>query len=230
MTLKPDAFNYEDYETISKNGFRLYNTPIGYLPSITTVLGFTESAEKKASLESWRNALGPVKSAEVSKKATDHGTMVHLLAERFLKGEKVDEPVNGKAIPWPDMAAFNSLKLKLKLIDPIWGQEKSIYSLSLLVAGRFDCAGVYKGKSSIIDFKTSLNRLKNREEIKSYALQLAFYALAHNEMFDTDIKQGVVLMAGAGGMPQEFIFDIENELEDLMIRVDSFMAINANKL
>lgn len=228
--MSTDFFNYEDYETISKNGMRLYNTPIGYLPSITTVLGHTEPAEKKASLESWRNALGPIKSAEVSKKATDHGTMVHLLAERFLKGEQIDAPVNGKPIPWPDMAAFNSLKLKLKLISPIWGQEKSIYSYSLLVAGRFDCAGLYKGIPSIIDFKTSLNRLKNREEIKSYALQLAFYAVAHNEMFDTDIKQGVVLLAGAGGMPQEFIFNIEDELYDLVIRVDSFMESNADKL
>jgi len=217
------VFNYENYNTINWNGMRLYQTPMGELPSITTVLGHTEPPEKKATLVAWQNALGPIKSAEVSKKATDHGTNVHLLAERFLKGEQVDAPINGKPVPGIDLGAFNSLKLKLKLISPIWGQEESVYSESLLVAGRFDCAGLYKNVPSIIDFKTSLNRLKNKEEITSYALQLAFYAQAHNELFNTDIQQGVILLAGAGGMPQEFIFNTLDFLEELVIRVDKFM-------
>ena len=214
-------YKYQDYQTTNELGLRWYHTPVGPLPSITSVLGVSEPAEKKASLENWRNSLGHDKAAAKTKQATDHGTMVHLLAERFLKGEDPYAPVNGAAIPGPDVAAFNSLKLKLKKIV-VWGQEKAVYSPALEVAGRFDCAGTYKDVESIIDFKTSLTRLKTRKDVEDYELQLTFYAFAHNELFGTKIKQGVILLAGAGGMPQEFIVDVEAKLDPLIERIGIF--------
>lgn len=222
-------FAYQDYPTTTELGLRWYNTPVGALPSITTVLGVSEPPEKKASLENWRVSLGHDKAAAKTKAATDHGTMVHLLAERFLKGEDPYAPVNGIAIPGIDVMAFNSLKLKLKKIV-VWGQEQSVYSPSLEVAGRFDCAGTYKDVESIIDFKTSLTKLKTRKDIEDYELQLCFYAFAHNELFGTKIKQGVILMAGAGGMPQEFIVDTEARLDDLIVRIAKFWELTLAKL
>lgn len=214
-------FPYKQYETTNELGLRWYHTPAGPMPSITSVLGVSETAEKKASLENWRNSLGHDKAAAKTKQATDHGTMVHLMAERFLKGEDPYAPVNGAAIPGPDTAAFNSLKLKLKKIV-VWGQEKAVYSPALEVAGRFDCAGTYKDVPSIIDFKTSLTRLKTRKDVEDYELQLTFYAFAHNELFGTKIKQGVILLAGAGGMPQEFIVDVDAKLDPLIERIGIF--------
>lgn len=215
-------FAYEEYETSSELGMRWYHTPHGAFPSITTVLGLSEPPEKQAALKKWQDALGPVEAAKKSKAATDHGTMVHLLAERFLKGEDPYAPANGQAIPPADVAAFNSLKLKLKQIVP-WGQEKSVYSPTLEVAGRFDCAGTYKGKPSIIDFKTS-NKIKQHADIESYKLQLCFYACAHNELFGTDIEQGVILMASAGGMPQEFVVDVSEHIDALVDRIQIFWS------
>ena len=214
-------FAYQDYPTTSELGLRWYHTPAGAFPSITTVLGVSEPVEKKASLEAWRTSLGHDKAAEKSKQATDHGTMVHLMAERFLKGEDPYAYVNGKPISGVDTGAFNALKLKLKQIVP-WGQEQSVYSPSLEVAGRFDCVGTYKDVPSIIDFKTSLTKLKSRKDIEDYELQLAFYAFAHNELFGTKIKQGVVLLAGAGGMPQEFKVDVVAKLDPLIERIAIF--------
>ena len=98
------------------------------MPSITTILGATEAPEKKASLENWRNSLGHQKADEVSRTAMDHGTNVHLLAERYLKHEQIDTHINGKPVPGPDMAAFNALKLKLNKVDQVWGQEVALYS------------------------------------------------------------------------------------------------------
>lgn len=216
-------FPYEDYQTTNEIGMRWYHTPHGAFPSITTVLGQSEPPEKAAALKRWQDALGPVKAAQKSKEATDHGTMVHLLAERFLKGEDPYSPVEGQPIPQKDMMAFNALKLKLKQINEIWGQEKSIYSPTLEVAGRFDCIGEYKKVPSVIDFKTA-SRIKSREDIESYELQLCFYACAHNELFGTDIRQGVILMSSAGGMPQEFIVNIEDHIEGLIERIQTFWA------
>jgi genome maintenance exonuclease 1 len=45
-----------------------------------------------------------------------------------------------------------------------------------------------------MDFKQS-NKVKKREYITDYFLQLAAYAQAHNEMHGTAINTGVILMA-----------------------------------
>ena len=211
-------FNYEDYSTSNELGLRWYHTPDGAFPSITTVLGLSEPPEKQAALKRWQDSLGAVQAAKKSKEATDHGTAVHLLAERFLKGEELLAPdEQGNPIPQQAIAGFNALKLKLKQINDVWGQEQSIYSPTLAVAGRFDCIGEYKKVPSVIDFKTA-SRIKSDADIYSYKLQVMFYGMCHNELFGTDIHQGVILMSSAGGMPQEFIvpFDskLENELKD----------------
>lgn len=216
-------FKYSDYETETVNGMRWYITPDGALPSITTVLGITEPEEKKASLENWRNSLGRDKAAAHTKAAAEHGTMVHTLAERYLKKQEVFAPVNGKQIAQEDKNAFNSLKLKLNLINEVWAQEQAVYSPILEVAGRMDCVGEYRGVPSIVDFKTA-GRVKNKADIADYELQLCFYAQAHNELYGTNIKQGVIIMAAAKGFPLEFIIDLPAKMDELCGRVAGFWS------
>jgi hypothetical protein len=216
------TFDYPEITTQSALGGRWYDTEHGAYPSITTILGTTAPPDKVASLQNWRNSLGPAKADAVSKKATDHGTNVHLLAERYLKKEQVDAPIDGKPVPYLDMAAFNALKLKLDKIDEIWGQEVALYSTSLCVAGRCDLVGMYKGVPVIVDFKTA-GRIKNRKDIHDYELQIYFYARSHNEMFGTDINQGIILMVAETGFPQEFKVAFTPELrEELETRVKAY--------
>jgi genome maintenance exonuclease 1 len=215
-------FPYVDYKAEMVKGMRFYHTPHGAFPSITTVLGGSEPPEKTKSLESWRLSLGNEKTNAVTQKACDHGTMVHLLIERHLAGEDPFALVDGQKSPQPDISAFNALKLKLKLINEVWGQEQALYSPSLEVAGRLDCVGEYKHVPSIIDFKTSMNKIKSKDDIKDYNLQLAFYARAHNELYGTDIKQGVILMVAQTGFPLEFIVDLEQHYPALQDRISTF--------
>ena len=51
-----------------------------------------------------------------------------------------------------------------------------------------DAIGIYEGEDAIIDFKTA-KKMKKREWIDDYFMQGCAYALAHNEMFGTDIKK-----------------------------------------
>lgn len=222
-------FLYPELQTVSHQGRRWYDTPAGFMPSITTVLGYTEPEEKKESLKKWQEALGPVKSAQVSKAATDRGTNVHLLCERFLKGEKVDAPINGQPVPYADVQSFNALKLKLNKIEEVWGQEVTLYSTSLELAGRCDLIAVYKGRPVIIDFKTS-SKVKNTKDIHSYKLQLAFYGTAHNEMYGTDISEGIILMVAETGFPMEFTVKLDEALPELKERAARFWqdAINSS--
>lgn len=214
-------FNYPELSTVSHQGRRWYDTPAGFMPSITTVLGYTEPEEKKESLRRWQESLGAVKAAQVSKAATDRGTNVHLLCERFLKGEKIDAPIDGKPVPYADMQSFNALKLKLNGIEEVWGQEVTLYSRALELAGRCDLIAVYKGRPVIIDFKTS-SRIKSTKDIHGYKLQLAFYAQAHNEMFGTSINEGVILMVSEAGFPQEFKVALDEHIAELKERAMRF--------
>jgi genome maintenance exonuclease 1 len=53
--------------------------------------------------------------------------------------------------------------------------------------------GIHQKDESIIDFKQT-NKPKKQEWITDYYLQLVAYALAHNEVYGTNIRKGVVLM------------------------------------
>jgi CRISPR/Cas system-associated exonuclease Cas4 (RecB family) len=199
---------------------RFYETPNKtYYPSITTVLGATIPEEKRQILKNWENSVGVDKARQITQEAADSGTAVHLLIERYLKreplvqheGEFSDEQIN----------SFNALKLKLNKIEEVWGQEIPLYSNVLEVAGRCDCVGQYKGLPSIIDFKTS-RRIKSDKDIEDYKLQLCAYSIMHNELYDTDIRTGVILMVSQTGFPQEFKVNLEDYIEPLVERVQQF--------
>jgi hypothetical protein len=196
---------------------RLYVVDGEYYPSITTVLGRTAPKEKVESLQKWREAIGENEADAILKDAAESGTHLHLLVERFLRGddllaEQFSEKVRG---------GFNSLKSVLKKISNVWGQEVPLYSKDLGIAGRCDCIGVFNGLPSIIDFKTS-RKIKRESDIEDYFLQMTAYSIMHNEMFGTDIKDGVIIMSSEFSFPQVFKKDLRFYKENLRNRVNSF--------
>lgn len=172
--------------------------------------------EKKASLTRWQDSLGKSKAASVTKQAADKGTNVHLMIERFLKKEEIQL----NKFPPADVKVFTALKLKISGIQ-VEALEIALFSDELGIAGRCDCIGTYKNQLSIIDFKTS-NRNKSDADVFDYKLQITFYALACNEMFGTDIQQGVILMSSGSGFPLEFIFEIKDYVEPLKQKINKF--------
>ena len=63
--------------------------------------------------------------------------------------------------------------------------------------------GIWKGTPSIIDFKTS-KKTKYIKQIKDYFIQCCAYAIAHNELYGTGIKNVVILITVDGKDPQCF--------------------------
>jgi genome maintenance exonuclease 1 len=114
--------------------------------------------------------------------------------------------------------------LKNRLVE-FWGLEVTLYYPELY-AGATDVVGIYDGEEAIVDFKQS-NKPKRREWIEDYKLQLAGYALAHNEVYGTNIKKGVNLICTKDNLYQEFIFDGEEFKKakyDWLRRVDHYYA------
>jgi genome maintenance exonuclease 1 len=80
----------------------------------------------------------------------------------------------------------------LKNVNEIWGVEIPLY-FPQMYAGTTDGCGMHMGDESILDYKQT-NKPKKLEWIEDYYLQLVAYALAHNEVYGTNIRKGVVLM------------------------------------
>jgi ATP-dependent exoDNAse (exonuclease V) beta subunit len=211
-------FKYPEISTVEYNKQRWYsvNEETVY-PSITTILGFTMPEEKKKGLENWRTMLGPIVADKKMKDACSRGTNVHLMLEQFLKGEEVKLI----GVPPEDIQVYNSVKLRLKGITEIYGQEMPLWSEVLQVAGRCDLVGKWKDEEAIIDFKTS-GRSKNEKDIQDYWLQCAFYAMAHNELYGTNIEKGVIIMGVANGFPLVFEKDLIPYVGQLMERIEKF--------
>jgi len=176
---------------------RTYHTPEGSFPSITTILGATSN---NAWLQRWKERVGEEEAARISKIATDRGTLIHDFAERHFNGEEIfldNQP--------PDVIQMTNdlIKIVSSGVEEIWGQEQILWSKKYKAAGRTDMVGTWKGKPTIIDFKTSKKR-KSSSQIRDYFLQCCFYAIAHNEMFGTGIKDCVIAVTVDGAAPQLF--------------------------
>lgn len=194
-------FNYVTEMNVDTlpNG-RTYHTPDGSYPSLTTILGKT--SPNQVWLQRWKDRVGEEEAARVSKAATDRGTWVHEIAERHFNGEDVYSTMHN--LP-PDVRQMS--KDLIKIVEPgveeVWGQEQILWSNKLKYAGRTDMVGVWKGKPAIIDFKTS-KKPKQSKQIKDYFIQCCGYAVAHNEMYGTGIKEIVVAITVEGKEPQLF--------------------------
>ena len=87
-------------------------------------------------------------------------------------------------------------------IDEVWGLESGLV-VDGLYAGTADCIGMFKGKPTIIDFKTA-KKIKRKDWIEDYFLQGAAYANAHNVMHGTQIKSIAILMVDRDLLFREF--------------------------
>ena len=211
-------YNYAPLNRETIDGKRHYCLPDGSkVPSVTTILDRTKPAEAREALANWKRAVGEKRAQEITTEAANRGTRMHAYLEQYvLTTDMKPLPGNPYAHPSWFMAAEVILK-GLCHVDEFWGTEVPLY-YSGLYAGTTDLIGTWKGRPAIMDFKQS-NKVKKREYIGDYFLQLAAYAAAHNEMHGTTIDTGVILMAvqpklladGSYSTPEYLEFVVEGD-------------------
>ena len=192
------------------------------LPSVTTILSATQSEEKKKSLAAWQARVGTAEATRIKDQAAGRGTIMHHILEGWIKDEPhVDlTEVGQQAEKMAHQILINGLRERL---TEYWGLEVTLYYPGLY-AGATDVVGIYEGAESIVDFKQS-NKPKRKEWIEDYKLQLAAYALAHNEIYGTAINKGVNLICTKDFYFQKFEFDGEEFRQakfEWLRRVDQF--------
>tara|TARA_B100000927_G_C16462904_1_gene468585 strand:- start:1288 stop:1959 length:672 start_codon:yes stop_codon:yes gene_type:complete len=201
MILKP-KFDYKILQRKSTPQGRQYvgddNVPV---PSVTTVLDKTSD---KTALIAWRKRVGEEEANRVSKESAGLGTKVHNAIEKHILGETVEFGNNMVSVMAKEMSDL-VINEGFTNIDEVWGTEIGLIAPGLY-AGTTDCVGMHKGEEAIIDFKTS-KKIKKEEWIEDYYLQCCAYAMAHNEMYDTNIKKGVILMVSRDNKFKEFVIE-----------------------
>ena len=181
-------------------GNRHYDVSNEILPSVTTILQNTQSDEKKASLSNWRQKVGEKEANRIRDEAARRGTAMHEFLEMYLHGEKLlDLRSEGQAARGMGRTIIEQ---GLKELKEIWGSEVTLFYPGLY-AGQTDLCGIYSGRESIVDFKQT-NKPKRREWVEDYFLQLAAYAMAHDQIYGTCVDQGVILMCSKDGFFQKF--------------------------
>lgn len=212
------TFAYQDHQTQTILGKRFYDLGSCAYPSITTVLGNSQSEADSGWLDAWKARVGASEAARKSKAATDRGTNVHTMMERFIRGE---DPLLHE-FPQDHQRMFKTMKLEARKINKFYGQEVVLYSHAFEIAGRCDLVGEWEGEPAIIDYKTS-GKPKAEADIQDYWLQATFYALAHNEMFGTDIRKLVILMGVEASLPLVFKSSVTDErIVELALRTEEF--------
>ena len=197
-----NKFNYPKLERVDTEIGRHYRDSNNNLvPSVTTVLSGT--SDSKGGIEKWRKKVGDSEADRIMKQSTEIGTAVHEAIEKFLGNNDWDHFQDTSDQIMARKMTSKFVDLGLNKISQVWGLEVGLI-LDNLYAGTADCVGTYDDVPSLIDFKTA-RRIKKREWIEDYFLQGCAYANAHNVMFDTDIKQIVILMVDRDLIFKEFI-------------------------
>jgi len=208
--------NSIDLTSKDTDGKRVYQTPDGVFPSVTTVTGWS----KRKFFAEWRR-----NNPQESKRVCSRGTSLHSVIESYLLNEKID--LNSIDDGVKDL--FLSIKSEVDNINNIRCLEVSLWSKTLGLAGRVDCIAEHNRELSIIDFKGS-TRPKRKKDIENYFLQATAYSLMWQEMTGERIKKLKVLIASEDSTIQIFEEPVIKYVSELKNAIDLYRKENNGKI
>ena len=218
---KNNSYRYPKTQREKIEGKRHYVFDKEKLPSVTTILDVTQSAEKREALAAWRASKGEAEATRIVDESGARGTAMHKILEMYiLEQGYVDETSVGKQA---HNMAIQVIQSGLSNVTEYYGTECTLYYPGLY-AGQTDLVGVHKGQDAIMDFKQT-NKPKKREWIEDYCLQLAAYAMAHNFIYKTSISKGIVMMCSKDNFYQEFVIEgleFQKHKHNFLRRVDEY--------
>ena len=200
MTLIKPKYTYEKLKRVEVGGKRRYAAPGGPpVASVTTILSGTKDMSH---LIAWKKRVGEQKAQEIVTEASGVGTRMHHYLETYVETGEWPQPGSNPYAQQAHMMATVIKERAMDDVDEIWGSEVPLY-VPGIYAGTTDLVGQYKGNPCIMDFKQT-NKPKKLEWVEDYFLQLTAYALGHNEVHGTDIREGHIFMCSRAGEYQQF--------------------------
>jgi len=190
------AFHYNLFESSKivrseRSTGRVYITPENneYV-SVTNALSYFS----KKGIDRWKDRIGHAEANRIAGTAAKLGTTVHDLLERYILGHdtssyKISNPIAYERF----VHIMNSLN---ENVTDVYGVEIQMYSDEIRAAGTCDLLCKFNNKKTVLDYKTS-RRVKTKEQIFTYFMQGAAYAIMAKERYDFEAEQIVIAITVA---------------------------------
>ena len=213
-----DKYNYHQGTRITDHGTRVYNIAGYKLPSVTTILAQTKD---KTYLNDWRNKIGHEEAERIFNLSSKRGTAMHKFLEKHIQGTGYEDltDIGVQAKPM----AQKIIEVGFTPIEHYFGCEVMLHYPGLY-AGSTDLVCEHNGLETIADFKQS-NKPNREEWIDDYKLQIAAYAMAHDYVYGSQIRQGIIMVCTPDCYYQEFKFqdgELRRWKHEFLKRLDSY--------
>ena len=194
-----DKYNYITGRQITdhESGTRVYEVNNDRLPSVTTILGATKNQQF---LKEWKAKVGEAEADRIKNLSSKRGTSMHKFLESYITGVGYDDLTELGQAAKP--MAEKVIEVGLAPVEEYYGSEVTLHYPGLY-AGSTDLVCLHNGHETIVDFKQA-NRPKKKEWIEDYYLQIAAYAMAHDYVYGSTIRQGVIMVCTPDLYYQEF--------------------------
>ena len=214
-------YNYVQATQLTEHGSRTYDISGMRLPSVTTILAKTKN---QAYLNRWRNKVGHEEAERIKNYSSKRGTSMHKFIEKYIQGTGYDDltEIGRQAKPMADKI----IEMGLSPVEEYYGSEVTVHYTGLY-AGSTDLVCMHNDLETIIDFKQA-NRPKKQEWIKDYYMQIAAYAMAHDYIYGSSIRQGIIMVCTPDLYMQEFRFqdaDMRKWKHKFLKRLDEYYEI-----
>ena len=200
---KNDKYTYVHAASATDHGSRTYDVNGSRLPSVTTILSATKD---QSFLIKWKNRVGHEEAERIKNLSSKRGTAMHKFIEKYIQ-ESGYEDLTEIGVEAKPMAE-KIIEIGLTPVSEYYGSEITVHYTGLY-AGSTDLVCMHNDMETIVDFKQS-NRPKKQEWVEDYCLQIAAYAMAHDFIYGSNIRQGVIMVCTPDLYLQEFRFqDVE---------------------
>ena len=218
---KNKKYKYVQASSITAHGSRTYDVHGIRLPSVTTILDKTKN---KSYLNRWRNRVGHEEAERIKNYSSKRGTAMHKFIEKYIQKSGYEDltPIGVEAKPM----AQKIIEIGLTPVSEYYGAEVTVHYPGLY-AGSTDLVCLHNDMETIVDFKQS-NRPKKEEWIEDYFLQIAAYAMAHDEVHRSMIRQGIIMVCTPDLYYQEFKIqdaDLKRWKHKWLARLDAYHEI-----
>lgn len=206
------TLNLQSLKATTTPAGRMYHTPAGDMPSITTVL----SRLSRQGIMEWRKRVGDEEANKISGKASSRGTRIHKICEDYINNKELEfrSPL--------DKEMFLSMQPLLDgFVGTVYGQELPLYSKYLGIAGRVDLISEWDGKLSVIDFKTS-RKPKKKEWVNNYFYQCTAYCVMFEELTGIPVDRFVVVIGVDQDEPQTFYGKRDDNIAGLIDAIKGY--------
>jgi ATP-dependent exoDNAse (exonuclease V) beta subunit len=183
-----DLVNKLSLARVATPNGRFYETPIGVLPSVTTVL---DHLNPKPELKAWRERVGEKEADRIANQAATRGDAIHEMAQLFVMNNLGWD----EGVPYINKATFKPVAIMLHdNVTKVYGCEMSLFSPTLKVAGTTDLFCDWMGSPTIVDYKTAKRPMKlESKKLKQYKLQATAYAMMAEELYHKTIPACVII-------------------------------------